>query len=59
MINENTVAVKQRQAALAVWNRCNRDKKRLDPECLKADFVKKITDKVEAEVRRNLRASRR
>ena len=52
IINENTVAAKQRQAAIAVWNRCNRDKKSLDAECLKADFVKKLTDRVEAEVRK-------
>ena len=49
VVNENTVAVKQRQAALAVWNRCNREKpdekkRYLDTGCLKADFVKKLTD---------------
>ena len=57
IVNENTVAVKQRQAALAVWNRCNREKpdekkRYLDTSCLKADFVKKLTDRVEAEVAR-------
>ena len=42
IINENTVAAKQRLAALAVWNRCNtRDKKLMDADCLRADFVKK------------------
>ena len=46
IINENTVAAKQRLAALAVWNRCNRDKKTLDTDCLRADFVKKLSDKV-------------
>jgi len=50
VVNENTVAAKQRQAAIAVWNRCNREKKALDKDCLRADFVKKLTDKVEAEV---------
>jgi len=50
IINENTVAAKQRQAAMAVWARCNRDKKSLDAECLKADFVKKLTERVEGEV---------
>ena len=49
-VNENTVAVKQRIAALPVWNRCNRDKKYLDHDCLRKDFVKKISDKVEAEI---------
>ena len=52
VINENTVAVKQRQAAMAVWNRCNVDKKGLDHACLAADFKKKLTDKVEDEVKR-------
>ena len=52
MINENTVAVKQRQAAVAVWNRCNVDKKALDQDCLRQDFVKKLTDKVTAEIER-------
>ena len=51
-INENTVAAKQRLAALSVWNRCNVDKKKLDPECLKADFVTKLTEKVDFETGR-------
>ena len=51
-INENTVSVKQRQAAIAVWNRCNRDKKALDPKCLQEDFVKKLTEKVSGEMSR-------
>ena len=50
IINENTVAAKQRLAALAVWNRCNRDKKYMDTKCLSADFVKKLSDKVDIEV---------
>ena len=50
IINENNVAVKQRQAAMAVWNRCNVDKKSLDHTCLANDFKKKLTDKVNAEV---------
>jgi hypothetical protein len=49
VINENTVAAKQRLAAVAVWNRCNVDKKRLDPECLKTDFVTKLKDKIDYE----------
>ena len=52
VINENTVAVKQRQAAVAVWNRCNVDKKALNPDCLREDFVKKLSDKVTAEIER-------
>jgi len=52
VINENNVAVRQRQAALAVWNRCNVDKKGMDNDCLRQDFVKKLTDKVNAEVER-------
>jgi len=52
VINENNVAVKQRQAAMAVWNRCNVDKKGLDHTCLANDFKKKLTDKVEDEVTR-------
>ena len=52
VINENNVAVKQRQAAMAVWNRCNVDKKGLDHTCLANDFKKKLTDKVEDEVKR-------
>jgi len=51
-VNENTVAAKQRLAALAVWNRCNVDKKRLDPSCLRDDFVAKLTEKVDIEVAR-------
>ena len=31
---------------------CNREKKGLDKDCLKSDFVKKLTDKVEAEISR-------
>eukprot|EP00908_Phaeocystis_cordata_P004612 Transcript_1501.p1 GENE.Transcript_1501~~Transcript_1501.p1 ORF type:complete len:653 (+),score=175.84 Transcript_1501:949-2907(+) len=50
IINENNVAVKQRQAAMAVWNRCNVEKKALDHTCLANDFKKKLTDKVNAEV---------
>lgn len=42
VINENNVAAKQRQAAMAVWNRCNKDKKSLDHDCLAKDFVKKV-----------------
>lgn len=52
VINENTVAVKQRTAALAVWNKCNVDKKALDHECLRRDFVKKLTEKVLSETER-------
>jgi len=52
IINENNVAVKQRQAAMAVWNRCNVDKKALDHTCLANDFKKKLTDKVNAEIER-------
>ncbi len=40
------------QAAMAVWNRCNVDKKGLDHTCLANDFKKKLTDKVEDEVMR-------
>ena len=40
------MAAKQRQAAVAVWNRCNVAKSSLDHGCLKEDFVKKLTDKV-------------
>ena len=29
-----------------MWNRCNVDKKQLDVECLRGDFVKKLTNKV-------------
>lgn len=46
VINENVVAAKQRAAAVAVWNRCNVDKKSLGTECLRQDFTKKLTDKV-------------
>jgi len=52
IINENNVAVKQRLAAVAVWNRCNIDKKSLDKDCLRQDFVKKLSDKVNAEIDR-------
>ena len=52
MINQNTVAPKQRLAALAVWNRCNVDKKRLDPACLKDDFVAKLSEKIDQETAR-------
>jgi len=52
VVNENTVAAKQRQAAMAVWNRCNVDKKRLDEKCLKEDFVTKLGEKVDLEVTR-------
>ncbi|KAL3929996.1 MAG: hypothetical protein SGPRY_001721 [Prymnesium sp.] len=45
VINENVVAAKQRAAAVAVWNRCNVDKKSLGTECLRQDFTKKLTDK--------------
>ena len=37
---------------MAVWNRCNVDKKGLDHTCLANDFKKKLTDKVEDEVTR-------
>jgi hypothetical protein len=50
VINENTVAAKQRQAALLVWNRCNADKKALEHECLRQDFEKKLSDRVTAEM---------
>ena len=50
IINENNVAVKQRQAAMAVWNRCNVDKKGLDHDCLKQDFVQKLGAKIDAEI---------
>jgi len=46
------VAVKQRLAALAVWARCNREKRYLDKECLRQDFTKKLTDEVTSEVER-------
>jgi len=52
MINENTVAARQRLAAMAVWNRCNKDKKGMDLTCLANDFVKKISEKIEAEIGR-------
>jgi len=52
VINENTVAPRQRQAAIAVWNRCNVDKKSLGTECLRQDFTKKLTDKINAEIER-------
>jgi len=51
-VNENTVAAKQRLAALAVWNKCNVDKKKLDPECLRSDFVAKLTEKIDQEERK-------
>ncbi len=50
VINENTVAARQRQAAIAVWNRCNVDKKGLDHDCLKQDFVQKLGAKIDAEI---------
>ena len=52
LINENSVASKQRLAALAVWNKCNVEKKRLDTECLRNDFVAKLTERIDAEVAR-------
>jgi len=51
VINENTVAAKQRQAALAVWKRCSKDNA-LDTECLSADFVTKLTGKIDNELER-------
>lgn len=48
VINENTVAAKQRLAAMAVWKRCNVDSKGLKADCLREDFIKKLTDKVDA-----------
>lgn len=51
-INENTVAQRQRQAALKVWQTCNVDKKGLDQDCLRRDFVEKLTNSVTDEIRR-------
>ena len=41
MIKENAVGPFQKAAALKVWGKCS-DGKRLQHECLRADFVAKV-----------------
>jgi len=60
IINENAVAKSQRLTALALWSKCSaptntsvgapKAGKTMDAECLRADFVSKLSEKVEAEI---------
>mmetsp|Transcript_25146 Transcript_25146/g.81887 ORF Transcript_25146/g.81887 Transcript_25146/m.81887 type:complete len:839 (+) Transcript_25146:3-2519(+) len=52
VINENNVAPKQRAAAVKVWNECSVDKKGLDHDCLRRDFVDKLSAAISDEERR-------
>eukprot|EP00965_Chrysotila_dentata_P064815 2148622-Pleurochrysis_carterae.AAC.1 len=51
LVRAHAVGPFQRAAALKVWGRCNVDETRLDLDCLKSDFVAKLSNRTLREMR--------
>ena len=48
-IHGNTVSNQQKLEAIAAWNKCNVEKSSLSIDCLKEDFVNKLSDRLSVE----------
>ena len=51
IVRDNAVGPFQKNAALKVWSKCNRNEKSLDESCLRDDYVAKLRNRTNAEIK--------
>ena len=51
IVRDNAVGPFQKNAALKVWSKCNKNEKSLDESCLRDDYVAKLRNRTNAEIK--------